>query len=137
MERRIVVGVDGSAASRAAFAWACTEAVFRDAVLVAVHVLSIPWHLPHAEITEPASDVERAAYETLHGVIRAAGDVKARLEARLLVGDPSERLLEVAAGADLLVVGARGHGFLGRSRLGSVSGVLARTADCPVVIAGK
>lgn len=134
MGGRIVVGVDGSVASHAALAWACAEARVRDAVVVAAHVLSTPWELPDTEVREPASDVERAARAVLDDAIHPAADPGGRVEAHLLVGDPAERLLEAAAGADLLVVGVRDHGLLGHARLGAVTARLARTAPCPVVI---
>jgi nucleotide-binding universal stress UspA family protein len=42
-----------------------------------------------------------------------------------------------AGGYDLLVVGSRGLGPVGRLILGSVSGELARRAPIPVLVAGK
>jgi len=134
MGARIVVAVDGSPESHAALRWACAEARLRTATVVATHVLSTPWELPDTDITQPASDVERAAREVLDDALRAVADCGASLEPHLLVGDPAERLLEAAADADLLVVGSRDHGFLGHARLGAVTSRLARGAPCPVVI---
>jgi hypothetical protein len=52
----------------------------------------------------------------------------------MVEGLASPTLLEVAAGAALLVVGSRGHGaFLG-TVLGSVSEHCVRHAPCPVVV---
>jgi nucleotide-binding universal stress UspA family protein len=58
-----------------------------------------------------------------------------RADARLLPGNPSERLLDQAElGVDLLVVGSRGFGPVMRTLLGSVSGTVVRAAPCPVMV---
>jgi nucleotide-binding universal stress UspA family protein len=43
-------------------------------------------------------------------------------------------LVDAAQGAQLLVVGSRGHGRFERLLLGSVSQALAQHSPCPVVI---
>jgi nucleotide-binding universal stress UspA family protein len=50
------------------------------------------------------------------------------------VGDPARALLELAATADLLVVGSRGLGAVRRVLLGSVSEKVLQHAPCPVLI---
>ncbi len=47
---------------------------------------------------------------------------------------PTTALLEAAKGADLLVVGSRGHGGFASLLLGSVSTQLAQHAPCPITI---
>jgi nucleotide-binding universal stress UspA family protein len=49
-------------------------------------------------------------------------------------GAPREALLEAAADAQLLVVGARGRGDLAEMRLGSVSYAVLHHAPCSVSI---
>lgn len=60
-------------------------------------------------------------------------------EMKIAYGAPAEEIIaEVKAGGhDLLVVGSRGRGPLGRLVLGSVSGELVRRAPCPVLVAGQ
>lgn len=54
-------------------------------------------------------------------------------------GDPAEEIItEAKAGDyDLVVVGSRGRGALGRLLLGSVSTELVDNAPCPVLVAGE
>ncbi len=49
-------------------------------------------------------------------------------------GNAAQVLLEAADGADLLVVGSRGHGGFAEALLGSVSQHCVHHAPCPVVI---
>jgi nucleotide-binding universal stress UspA family protein len=53
---------------------------------------------------------------------------------RSVSGSPAEELIKAAAGADLLVVGARGSGGFARLLMGSVSSQVTHHAPCPVVI---
>jgi nucleotide-binding universal stress UspA family protein len=67
------------------------------------------------------------------GVAQAGGEPRAG--ALLLeYGDgPAPTLAKAGEDLDLMVVGSRGFGPLGRVLLGSVSGQLFRTAACPVI----
>ena len=53
-------------------------------------------------------------------------------------GDPAEKIVAEATtgGYDVVVVGSRGHGALGRLFLGSVSTEVVARAPCPVLVAG-
>jgi nucleotide-binding universal stress UspA family protein len=52
----------------------------------------------------------------------------------VIFGHPAQVLLDAADGADLLVVGSRGHGGFAEAMLGSVGQHLVHHAPCPVVI---
>jgi nucleotide-binding universal stress UspA family protein len=52
----------------------------------------------------------------------------------IVQGPPAQVLLDAAAGAQMLVVGSRGHGTLAGMLLGSVSQHCVQHAPCPVVV---
>ncbi|MFH8773673.1 universal stress protein [Streptomyces sp. NPDC017958] len=62
-------------------------------------------------------------------------DQPVRVTPRVREGDPARVLLDVAQGADLLVVGNRGHGGFTEVLPGSVGQHCVRHAPCPVVVA--
>jgi len=142
----IVVGVDGSDASREAVRWAASEATLRDARLVAIHVFAF---MPLTAIGDPgmipmpAGDLpgqldaeRRGAQAELDAAVKEAfpdGPPK-EFESRLVEGDPSDSLVQEAGDADLMVVGSRGRGGLKSALLGSVSGHVIHHASCPVVV---
>jgi nucleotide-binding universal stress UspA family protein len=49
-------------------------------------------------------------------------------------GNAAQVLIDAAAGADLLVIGSRGHGGFAGALLGSVSQHCVHHAPCPVVV---
>jgi nucleotide-binding universal stress UspA family protein len=143
--RRIVVGVDGSDTSRAALRWAADEAEAHGAELEAVTVLQPPLPLPflgpspalvagQTEVLEP--DVgrgEKLLQQTLEEVV--GEHLPSRLTPFVSVGNPAGVLLSRALEADLLVIGARGHGGFEGLLVGSVSEQCVRHARCSVVVA--
>ncbi|MEV0561406.1 universal stress protein [Dactylosporangium sp. NPDC049742] len=52
----------------------------------------------------------------------------------MVQGHPAKVLLDAANGAELLVVGSRGHGTFTGILLGSVSQHCVQHAPCPVVV---
>lgn len=138
-ERLVVVGVDGSPSSDEALRVALEEAVRRDAGLRAVTA----WRVPPAAFAagygaapglETAS-LEKAARHVLDEAIeRAAVPVGLEVEAVVREGHPADVLVDESAGAELLVVGARGHGGFRGMLLGSISDQCAHHARCPILI---
>jgi nucleotide-binding universal stress UspA family protein len=138
----IVVGVDHSAGSREALRFALEEARLRQAKLRVVHAWQfgyigapgIEGSLPAigSEVGEARSVAETALDATLQDVAADTSDVE--IERRVDQGAPAAVLVAESRGADLLVVGSRGHGGFAQLVLGSVSQQCAHHAECPVVI---
>jgi len=135
---RIVVGVDGSQSSRAALRWAASEARLRGAALDVVYC----WHHPLETFVPawgvpPWDDLEAEARRRLDELTSAEGlspDQPPVTNPILLQGPAAPALIATARGADLLVVGARGHGAFAGMLLGSVSQHCVTHATCPVVV---
>jgi nucleotide-binding universal stress UspA family protein len=137
MAGRIVVGVDGSEGSRVALRWAAEEARLHQADLDVVY----SWHHPYETFVPmwglpPWEELESQARETLEKLIADEGlsDTTPPTRAVLVQGPAAPVLLDAAKDADLLVVGARGHGAFTGMLLGSVSQHCVTHARCPVSV---
>jgi nucleotide-binding universal stress UspA family protein len=133
----IVVGVDGSDASAEVAEVAGRLALDLDAKVTAVHVRQVValW-APLAPSFDPQAywrGIERQASTRTGEVLDRLG-APWRLEVR--TGDPATELELAAAehGAELIVVGARGHKGARRLLLGSVSTRLVHHAARPVLV---
>ncbi|WP_051576205.1 universal stress protein [Streptomyces sp. Tu 6176] len=132
----VVVGVDGSPSSRAALHWAVRYARLVDGAVEAVHAWSTPTEFSWSGLViDPDFDMDHARERFARELRTVFGDERPeRLRERVVEGDPSEVLIRASQGADVLVVGRRGHGGFGRAMLGSVSQRCAQYAACPVVV---
>ena len=128
----VVVGADGSSASRAAMAFAAKDATLRAVPLqvVPLQVVSAladaPGDLGGAGRMQEAIDHDVASLEKQHPELTILRQVT--------YGQPRTALLDAAAGAQLIVVGNRGRGGLKGMPLGSVSQALIQHAPCPVAV---
>ncbi len=135
----IVVGVDASESSEAALAWALREGAVRGDP---VQVLAAWSYLDQTAVTghDFTADFDEAdALDAVHAIVekvRAEVSTAAGVEVQeTAVCDlPARALLEAAANADLLVVGARGVGGFTGLLLGSVSQQCVHHSPCPVVV---
>ena len=136
--QRIVVGVDTSEGAQRALTWAVEEAKLRGAVLEAVHVWQLPVFAatPFGTIPIDTGGFEADAQKHFDDLIDAvdAEGLAAPVERTFVAGHPASKLVEAAQGADLLVVGTRGHGGFSGLLLGSTSQQVAHHGPCPVVI---
>lgn len=130
----IVLGVGHSAAASAALRSALEEARLRQAALGAVRAIDSFGTYPSLAIDFAA--VHRAAEELIEDATTevAAENEDVEIERRVIEGAPGAVLVDESRGADLLVVGSRGHGGFAGLLLGSVSQQCAHHAECPVVI---
>jgi nucleotide-binding universal stress UspA family protein len=130
----VLLGVDGSAASEAATAWAFDEASRRGVGLVALHawsdvgvfpILGMDWHTYRDQGDE-------ALAERLAGWQEQYPDVPVRR--RLLCDIPVRWLLQESERAQMVVVGSHGRGGFGGMPVGSVSSEVAQSAKVPVIV---
>ncbi|MBP0450618.1 universal stress protein [Kitasatospora sp. RG8] len=133
--RRIVVGVDGSPSSRQALRWAVGQARLTGGAVEAV----LCWLLPAMYRRAPASvdrELRHAAERVLaQAVTEAVGDDRpVEIRETAVLGNASEVLVERSHGAELLVVGSRGHGGFAGALLGSVGQHCVQHGSCPVVV---
>ena len=80
--------------------------------------------------SDVTADVSIATVDTVHESRPPAPTV----ERRFVEGSPRSALVAAAEGADLLVMGARGHGAIGAGILGSVSTSLLHTVRRPIIV---
>lgn len=135
--QHIVVGVDGSAASRRALHWAIDNARTSGADLQVIHAWTVPdlGADPLAGMIAAPAELEAQARRELDLVLAGVDEhaLLGRIDPTLVRDDPAKALLDAAKGADLLVVGSRGLGA-GNAALGSVSHHVIREASCPVLV---
>jgi nucleotide-binding universal stress UspA family protein len=135
----VVVGVDGSDNARAALRWAAEQARVQGADLRAVFV----WQFPYMDIVPttlvatlpPYHEMQKAAEERLREIVDTADlPAEVRVERVVVEGLASRALLDEAKDADLLVVGARGHGGFVGMVTGSVATHVVNHASVPVAV---
>ncbi|MFZ2176054.1 MAG: universal stress protein [Rhodococcus sp. (in: high G+C Gram-positive bacteria)] len=134
-DRRIVVGVDGSESSIDALRWAARLAGPLGADIEAVAAWEFPTYYGLAAVpADYRPDVDAAQILT-DSLTSAFGDTApAGLHESVREGHPARVLVEASRGAEMLIVGSRGHGGFTGLLLGSVSSHCAEHAACPVLV---
>jgi nucleotide-binding universal stress UspA family protein len=135
---RIVVGVDGSAESRAALEFACRRASLTRETVVAAH----SWKPGRANVDLRGQLPRKLAERSLAAdtaLAECVGELRAdhptvELEMETVALPPALALTEASATASLVVTGSRGRGVLTGLLLGSVSHHLLHRAQCPVAV---
>ncbi|MFI6409587.1 universal stress protein [Streptomyces sp. NPDC050548] len=134
MTRPITAGVDGSAESLAALAWAGREAVRRGLALRVTHVWRYEEH--HVLDTGDRDTQNRWVRDAASEAARTLAERHPGLDVTtdVLEGDPVDTLTAAAAESELLVLGSRGHGPVVGFLLGSVGQQVIADAVRPVVL---
>jgi nucleotide-binding universal stress UspA family protein len=129
--REIGVGYDGSPESERAVAVARALAAEPGTKLSAFQAVPLPvFGYSGLSTTRPAGiSVDDMVKKAREGIAALGG-----VEAHVTSGDPAEELTVYSASLDLLVVGSRSYGPVGRLIHGRVSEHLARTARCPLLV---
>jgi nucleotide-binding universal stress UspA family protein len=134
--QRIVVGTDGSASSVAALEWALRQAEMTGSSLEVITTWEWPtnygWAFPFPPEYDPKVDAQRMLSDALDPLLAAHADVP--VQTTVVEGHPAPVLVEASRGAELLVVGCRGHGEFAGMLIGSVSEHCATNAHCPVLV---
>ena len=135
--RRIVVGYDGSSASRAAIARAVRQAG-DDGQIYIVHAFSLPADYLGTPNYQQLLDAALARAQARVGRIeeQCGADLQGVAWETEIIGDaPARAIAGVAATriADEIIVGTRGFGRA-RALLGSVAHELIHLADCPITV---
>lgn len=140
--RTILAPIDESAVAAGVLEWSHDWAERFDASLFVLHVLEYPMPASLRAITPPQRptdgelQIELKAREWLVRRIGEAGLPVSEERARVAIGDPVFEILATAERrrADLVVMGSRGAGTLGRAFMGSVADGVLRAASCPVLV---
>jgi nucleotide-binding universal stress UspA family protein len=135
----VVVGIDGSAESTQAVAYAAAEADREGDELTVVYAIRVPDPLTDAglapaSLSDMISEEERVVLsEAVAGLEEDYPDLKVRrvLETEL---DPVDALVQAAGRARMLVVGSRGRGGFKRLLLGSTAHGVLKHLPCPTII---
>ena len=139
---RIAVAFDGSRESRTALTEAAEIAAKSGAALTLIEVFdprepaeatvaALGYTGPVAPPTPSAERLERIR-ERLNGAIATLPE-GIEASAEVIEGEPGTTLIESSKRFDLLVIGSRGYGPFGRVLMGSVSSLVIREAECPVI----
>lgn len=129
----IVVGADGSVASRAALTWAIDRARSTGDDLVLATVVDDGWGaVGGSALAELKGTAERGAERELEFVRGLAPNVAA--SSVVVVGSPMLALAEAARDADLVAVGTHKVGYFHGHALGSRSLQLAAVSSTPTVV---
>ena len=139
-EGPVVVGFDGSPGADEALRTAFEEASRRDGRLNVVQAITTT--LPSWPVSLPPMAYDREAVR-----LAAQSDLEHTLASwtekypqvtvapRAVIGNPSRVLIAASQGAQLIVVGTRGHGGFAGLLLGSVGLHLLHHAECPLLVA--
>lgn len=133
--RRIVVGIDGSEVSAEALRWAVDHARTLKAEVHAVMAWNIPMSIYLAPVYREEDyerDAERLMDKTLAEVAEHADGVS--ITKHMIGRSAGLALARAAEGAEMLVIGSHGRGFLAGMHLGSVANYCAHHAPCPVLL---
>lgn len=134
--RPIVIGYDGSPSAEAALRWAVSEATRTGRPLRVVHAHWFPFAAVSPGQLTPRAETFADGRVVADNAVSSAKDLAPGLDIQTVVHDgyPAHALIQESVRAELVVVGARGHGGFAGLLIGSVSHEVAAHAHCPVVV---
>jgi nucleotide-binding universal stress UspA family protein len=131
--RPVVVGYDGSAASMDALDRGIDMARALD---VPLHVLTAWEHAEQYGGALSGWTEDRVARQILDEAVRSrfGAEPPAWLVTEARLGGAAQMLIHASLGAQMLIIGSRGHGRVMRMLIGSVSMACVQSAACPVLV---
>lgn len=141
--RRLLVAIDPSEISGVVLAW--TRALLQrfDASVTVLTVVDrrtladeLSWPPVAGDLQTLVDDATATMQGWQDGVIRDAGLPRSRVQARLLVGDPSYEIIAEAAReqADIILIGSKGGDIARTPLIGRVVNKVVRSAPCSVLV---
>jgi nucleotide-binding universal stress UspA family protein len=136
MIKRILVGFDGSEASRHAFAHALEIARRFEASVTVVSVVRVPEPAVAPEVEGVIDTTSRRFQKDFDSLKAQASEAGVELETEIVIGHPAEQIVHLAGTrqTDLIVLGSGGSSLVKHLMLGSVSERVMRYAPCPVTV---
>jgi nucleotide-binding universal stress UspA family protein len=139
MQSKVVVGVDGSAASDAAIPWAAHEAAMRGLPIKLINVVAPTLvssaMAPNDTITQGQEDQARQIIDQARRVVdEVAGEKPREIHTEVRYASVVPTLVDASNDAQMIVVGRSGLGAWGPDVLGSVTSGLLHHAHCPVAV---
>ena len=139
--RRILIAVDGSAASTDAARKGLELAAALSAQVATIYAVEPPVDysseagIPPGELLQVANRDDEAVALALRRAVHIPDGAVHHVRA----GRPADAIVDVARdwSADLIVVGSHGRSGVGRVLLGSVAESVVRRAPCPVLVVRK
>jgi len=133
---RVVAGIDGSPASIQALRWALTYATFTGCATEVIMAWDWPASRASPSPVLSGGEPEMSAEQLLDHLIEQMRTEfpYQRIEGQVVQGHTAPLLVEASKGADLLVIGSRGHSEFVGMLIGSVSEYCATNAHCPVLV---
>jgi len=132
----IVVAIDGSPNSLSALEWVLGFARPGTTITVIWVWDATPLAVGADEFFFPdaSATAETRFHHLIDEVVQSRPDNDITIERSFVHGRPRSTIADACAGADMLVLGARGHGAVGSALLGSVSTWLLHHVEIPVVV---
>lgn len=130
--KQVVVGFDGSEHAQDALRWALEFFDESASIRIVAAIDLSPWLDVESTLNRFPKEVELEEQRLIAAI--SAVDPESRAEREIMLHGPKQALAEASGSADIVVLGARGHGAIGSAMLGSVSTWMLHRAVCPVAI---
>jgi len=135
----VFVGVDGSADGDTAIRWAARDASMRSLPVTLIQVVAAsPANSmmgPHGTMTQRQEDQAHQIIERARRIVgELDGQKPAEVHTEVTYAAVVSALIDASKDAQMVVVGSRGRGGVGRQMPGSVAWGLIKHAHCPVAV---